>query len=364
MSAPTPRPGILDIAPYVGGESKLAGVSRVIKLSSNEGALGPSPKALQAYQAAASDIHRYPDGHAVALRASIGKAYGLDPARIVCGCGSDELLQLLVRAYAGPGDEVLHSRHAFIIYSISALSCGATPVAADEVDLTASVDNLLAKVSERTKLVFLTNPNNPTGTYLPAAEVKRLRDGLPPHVLLVVDAAYAEYVERNDYTPGVELVDGGDNVVMTRTFSKAYALGGMRVGWAYCPPVIADVLNRIRGPFSVSGAALAAAQAAMEDEDYLALVKRHNDYWLPWLSDQLAALGLTVVPSTANFLLVRFPEVPGKSAADADAALRKQGIIVRRVASYDLPDCLRITIGRDDEMQAVVAALTDFVGGK
>jgi histidinol-phosphate aminotransferase len=362
MTAPTPRPGILDISPYVGGVSKLAGVDRVIKLSSNEGALGPSPKAIAAYQAVAAEMHRYPDGHATKLRQALAAKFELDAERIVCGCGSDELLQLLVRAYAGPGDEVVYSRHGFLIYEIATRSCGATPVAAEEVELTAHVDNLLAAVTPATKLLFLTNPNNPTGTYLPAAEVKRLRDGLPAHVLLVIDAAYAEYVVRADYTSGAELVELGDNTVMTRTFSKLYGMGGMRLGWAYCPAAIADVLNRIRGPFSVSSAALAAGQAALEDTKFAEQVRRNNIVWLPWLTAELTHLGLTVTPSCANFILVTFPREAGRDALAADAFLRGQGIIVRAVGAYGLPDSLRITIGRGDEMQAVVEALRQFLG--
>lgn len=362
MASPKPRPGILDLSPYVGGESKLAGVQRIIKLSSNEGALGPSPKAVAAYCAVATEMHRYPDGHAVALRRALALAYGLDGERIVCGAGSDELLQLLVRAYVGPADEVLYSRHGFLIYPIAAMSVGATPVAADEVALTASVDHLLAAVTPRTRIVFVANPNNPTGTYLPAAEMKRLRDGLPEDVLLVIDAAYAEFVQRNDYSAGADLVEACDNVVMTRTFSKIYAMGGLRLGWAYCPGPIADVLNRIRGPFNVSSAALAAGQAAVEDSGFVALAQHHNEYWRGWLADQLTRLGLTVVPSVANFVLVRFPTAAGRDAAAADAHLRSQGLIVRAMGSYGLPDSLRITIGRDDELRAVVAALSEFMG--
>ncbi|HSV28892.1 MAG TPA: histidinol-phosphate transaminase, partial [Candidatus Omnitrophota bacterium] len=235
MTAPTPRPGIMDIKPYVGGESDIKGVSRVIKLSSNEGALGPSPKAMDAFKAMAHDMHRYPDGGATQLRKALAARWGVDADRIVCGAGSDELLGILCRAYAGPGDEVLYSAHGFLMYGIAAKSCGATPVTAPEVDLTASVDNLLKAVTPRTRIVFLANPNNPTGTYLPADEVKRLRAGLRPDILLVIDAAYAEFVSKNDYTPGIELVDAGDNTVMCRTFSKIFALGGLRLGWAYCP---------------------------------------------------------------------------------------------------------------------------------
>jgi histidinol-phosphate aminotransferase len=352
----------LDITPYAGGESKLFGADRVIKLSSNEGALGPSPKAMAAYRAQAAELHRYPDGSAADLRKTLAARFGLDAERIVCGAGSDELLQLLVHGYAGVGDEVLHSRYGFLIYPIDAKSNGATPVAADEVNLTTSVDHLLAAVTERTRIVFVANPNNPTGTYLPADEMKRLREGLPDHVLLVIDAAYAEFVDRNDYSAGAELVEAGDNVVMTRTFSKIYAMGGLRLGWAYCPPAVADVLNRIRGPFNVTSSALAAGQAAVEDTDFVDLVFRHNKYWRDWFVRSLEEIGLESVPSVANFVLVRFPKTSGQDAAAADAFLRGRGIIVRPMRSYGLPDCLRITIGRDDEMQAVMTALKEFRG--
>ncbi len=361
MTAPTPRPGIMDIKPYVGGESKLDGVVRVTKLSSNEGALGPSPKAVKALEGMAGDMHRYPDGGATRLRQALALRWGLDAERIVCGAGSDELLGLLVRAYAGPGDEVLYSRHGFLMYSIAAKACGATPVTAPETGLTADVDNLLAAVTPRTRIVFLANPNNPTGTYLPAGEVGRLRAGLRDDILLVIDAAYAEFVSRNDYTPGVELVDAGANTVMSRTFSKIYALGGLRLGWAYCPPAIADVLNRVRNPFNVGSSALAAGQAALEDTAYMDLCKGHNDYWLDWMQSAIAGLGLTVTPSVCNFVLVHFPTEAGRDAAAADAHLRSRGLIVRAVGSYGLGHCLRITIGTAEENQMVVAALADFL---
>ncbi len=360
MNAPVARPGIMDINPYVGGESALPGVTRVIKLASNEGALGPSPRAVEAYKAIADDLHRYPDGGAGRLRDALAARYGLDASRIVCGAGSDELLGLLCRAYAGPGDEVLYSAHGFLMYAIAAKTAGATPVTAPEVDLRAHVDNLLAKVSERTKICFIANPNNPTGTYITAEELKRLRAGLPDHVLLVVDAAYAEFVDRNDYSNGVELVEAGNNTVMTRTFSKLYALGGLRLGWAYCPENVAGVLNRVRNPFNVASPALAAGLAALQDTEFAQLCKAHNDYWLPWMIERVAALGLTVTPSVCNFVLVRFGTA--ERAKEADAFLRSKGIIGRAMGGYGLPDSLRITIGRDDENQAVVAALAEFVG--
>jgi histidinol-phosphate aminotransferase len=360
-SAPVPGPGILDIAPYIGGEAKAEGFDRPIRLASNESALGPSPKAMAAYRALAGEIHRYPDGSAAELREALGRRHGLDPARIVCGAGSDELIALLQRAYAGPGTEVLYSRHGFLMYPIGALAVGATPVAVPERSLTADVDGFLARVTERTRIVFIANPNNPTGTYLSINEMNRLHAGLPPHVVLVIDAAYAEFVNRNDYEAGITLVDRAENVVMLRTFSKIYALAGLRLGWAYCPPAIADVLNRIRGPFNVNAAALAAGVAAVEDVAAVKRARAHNDQWLPWLSEQLAALGLELTPSVGNFVLPRFPDEPRHNADAAFAFLQSRGILTRQMGGYGLPQCLRITIGTGEEMEAVAAALAEFM---
>ncbi len=270
---PIPRQGILDIAPYVPGTSALPGARQAIKLSSNETPFGPSPRAVEAYLAAAATLSRYPDGSARPLREALAKLYGLDPARIVCGAGSDELLNLLAQAYLGPGDEAIYTEHGFLVYRIAILARGAVPVVAPEKDLTADVDAILARVTPRTRIVFIANPNNPTGTYLSFDEVKRLRAGLPDDVLLVLDAAYAEYVRRNDYEAGIELVATTHNTVMTRTFSKIYGLASLRLGWAYCPAPVADALNRIRGPFNVSGPAIAAGIAALEDQAH---VQRHG----------------------------------------------------------------------------------------
>ncbi len=357
---PAVQPGIMAITPYMGGESSLQGAAKVIKLASNEGAFGPSPAAMKAFEQASRTLHRYPDGHCMALREALGRRYGLDPERIVCGAGSDELLVLLCHAYAGPGDEVLYSAHGFLMYPISARSAGATPVAAPEKNLTADVDALLARVTPRTRVLFIANPNNPTGSYLTADALQSLRDGLPRHVLLVIDAAYAEFVERNDYSDGVALVDAGDNTVVTRTFSKIFGLGGLRIGWAFCPPAVADVLNRVRNPFNVASPAQAAAIAALGDIAFVERGRAHNTQWRDWLSTVLDAKGLTVAPSVANFVLVRFARPPGRDAAAADAFLRQRGIIVRRMDSYGLPDSLRITIGLEDEVRAAAQALADF----
>lgn len=360
--APVPRPGILDIAPYVGGRS-VSAAARTIKLASNEAALGPSPRALEAYAAAAKTLHRYPDGGAGALRQALARRFDLPADRLVCGAGSDELITLLVRAYAGPGDEVLQTEHGFLVYALSALSVGARPVLAPERDLTTDVDALLAAVTPATRLVFIANPNNPTGTYIPAAAVRRLADGLPSDVVLVLDSAYAEFVDRNDYDAGAALVAERDNVVMLRTFSKIYGLAALRLGWGFGPPAVIDVLNRLRGPFNVSTAAQAAGIAALDDHDFLEAGRRHNAEWRAWTAARLAQLGLAVVPSVANFVLVRFPDAPGRTAADADAFLTARGILLRRVTAYGLPGHLRLSIGLGEDCAAAVAAIADFLRG-
>ncbi len=361
MASLRPRPGILEIEPYVGGKAELPGVAKVIKLSANECALGPSPAATEAVRAVAGRLHMYPDGDSRELRSAIGRRFALDPARIICGAGSDELIQLLMRCYAGPGDEILYSAHGFLMFKLSALSVGAVPVAAPERNLVADVDALLARVTSRTRMVFLANPNNPTGSYLPIGEVLRLHAGLPDDVLLVLDAAYAEYVDRPDYAAGIELVDQADNVVMTRTFSKLFGLAALRLGWLYAQPELVGVLNRVRGPFNVSGLAQAAGVAALADHEHQAAVKAHNDLWLPRMTQAIAGLGLTVHPSIANFVLIEFPTGGAKSAAAASAHLERQGVIARAMAAYDLPHCLRLTIGAEADNRAALAGLQSFM---
>ncbi len=360
---PVPRPGVSAIEAYIPGKSGAPGAHKVHKLSSNETPLGPSPAALAALQASAASLALYPDGNSTALRGAIAARYGLDPARIVCGAGSDELLSLLAYAYVGPGDEGLFSAHGFLVYRIAVLAAGGTPVAAPERDLTTDVDALLARVSERTKIVYVANPNNPTGTYLPFEEVRRLHAGLPPHVLLVLDGAYAEYVRRNDYSAGLDLVLEADNVVMTRTFSKIHGLAALRIGWMVAPAHVTDAVNRIRGPFNLSSAAIAAGAAAIADEAHVAAAVAHNTVWLDRLTEAVTGLGLAVTPSVGNFLLVHFPAEAGRSAAEADAYLAGRGVIVRRVSAYGLPDALRVTVGGAEANAAFLAALTDFVRG-
>jgi histidinol-phosphate aminotransferase len=361
MASLRPRPGILEIEPYVGGKAEVDGAASVIKLSANESAIGPSPRAVEALRASAATIHRYPDGAARALRAALGERFRLDPERIVCGAGSDELIQLLMRAYAGPGDEILYSAHGFLMYKLTALGVGATPVAAPERALRADVDALLERLTSRTRMVFLANPNNPTGSHLTPDELGRLHAGLPEDVLLVIDAAYAEYVRRNDYTSGLELVDRADNVVMTRTFSKLFGLAALRLGWLYAPAAVVEVLHRVRGPFNVGTPAQVAGIAALEDLDHQDRSLAHNDLWLPWLAAQLGTLGLTVHPSIANFLLVEFARAGSRTAAAASSWLEERGILARPMAAYGLPHCLRISVGLEAENRAVVAALGEFM---
>ena len=362
MQRPQPRPGVLAIDPYVPGKSAAPGVARVFKLSSNETPLGPSPQAIAAYRAVADHLQDYPDGAATPLREAIGRAFGLDPGRIVCGAGSDDLLNLLADAYLQDGDEAIHTTHGFLVYPIATLGSGAQPVAAAEKNYTADVDAILAAVSARTKIVFLANPNNPTGTYIGFDEVKRLHRALPAHVLLVLDAAYAEYVRRNDYESGIELVATSDNVVMCRTFSKIYGLAALRLGWMYGPAHVVDAVNRIRGPFNVNAAAMAAGVAAVADAAHIEAARAHNEKWLAWLSAEIRKLGLEVTPSVANFVLIHFPKQKGRSAVDADAFLTGRGLILRRVAAYHLPDALRMTVGTEEANRLVVEALAAFTG--
>jgi histidinol-phosphate aminotransferase len=357
---PQPKPGILDIAAYVPGKSGAKG-AKVHKLSSNESPIGASQRAIDAYKAAANTLELYPDGAATLLRNAIAGRFGLKAENIVCGAGSDELLQLLAHAYLSPGDEAIYSQYGFLVYPIAIQSNGATAVVAPEKNYLADVDAILARVNARTKIVFLANPNNPTGRYLPFSDVKRLHAGLPGHVLLVLDAAYAEYVRRNDYEAGIELVATSDNVVMTRTYSKIFGLAALRLGWAYCPAHVADVLNRVRGPFNISAPAIAAGVAAIEDHDFVERAVSHNEQWLPWVTSELTALGLEITPSVGNFVLAHFPRTDRHNAHAADAHLQEHGFVVRRMDAYGLPNALRITIGTEEANRGLVACLKSFL---
>ncbi len=362
LTRPQPRPGVLDIAPYIPGKSSAPGVDKVYKLSSNESPLGPSPHAVEAYRRIGGHLEDYPDGASTALREAIASAYGLDPDRIVCGAGSDDLLNLIARAYLRDGDEAVHATHGFLVYPIATLGAGARPVVAPETNYTVSVDAMLQAVTPHTKIVFVANPNNPTGTYIPFDEVKRLHNGLPPHVLLVLDAAYAEYVQRNDYESGIELVATSENVVMCRTFSKIHGLAALRLGWMYGPAHVIDAINRIRGPFNVNAPAIAAGIAAIRDAAHIEYSRAHNARWLPWLTEEIARLGLKVTPSVANFILIHFPDAKGKTARDADTFLTKRGLVLRQVGAYHLPNALRMSVGTEEANRLVVKALAEFLG--
>ncbi|MBT3333233.1 MAG: histidinol-phosphate transaminase [Rhodospirillaceae bacterium] len=361
MTTPTPIQGILDITPYVGGDASVEGLARVVKLSSNEGATGASPKAKAAFREVAENLHRYPDGSSADLRAALAEKYGLNINGIICGNGSDEIISHLIHSYAGAGDEVVYPEHGFLMYPLGAMASGATPVKAAEDDFTTSVDAILGVVTDRTKMVFVANPNNPTGTYISNAEMQRLRAGLPDDVMLVIDSAYAEFVSRNDYNAGIEMVEAHDNVVMTRTFSKIYGLGGLRLGWAYCPEEIAMVFHRVRGPFNVNAGALAAGLAALLDVAHTDAARAHNDQWLAWMQDECNRLQLSFIPSVGNFLTIKFDDAGPGSAAAAQEFLSARGILPRGIAAYGLAAYLRFTIGLEDENRLVIAAIEEFL---
>ncbi len=356
----SPKPGIEKIALYQGGDAHVDGVNRSVKLSSNENPLGASEAAQDAYRALAGDLQLYPSTDHSELRQAIADVHDLEKRNIICGAGSDEIISFLCNAYAGPGDEVLYSEHGFLMYPISAKVAGATPVTAPETDRCTDIDALIAGVNERTRLVFVANPNNPTGTMVSNDDLARLADALPDTCMLVIDGAYAEYVDG--YDGGASIVAARDNVVMTRTFSKIYGLGGLRVGWAYAPDHVIDTLNRVRGPFNVSSPGLAAANAAMLDRAYVDHCRETNTRWRDWMAQELAEIGIPSDPSAANFILARFTD--DQTAVDADAWLRKFGLITRRVAGYGLPHCLRITVGDEEACRSVVKYLGEFQAGQ
>ncbi len=361
-SRPEPKAGILDIEPYKPGKSTAEGVADPVKLSSNENILGSSPLARAAFVAAADSLHMYPDGRANRLRAAVTAHFGLEPERLVFGDGTDELLHLINQAFLEPGDNIVMGRHGFSAYAIGARACQAEVRFADEPGYRLSVDALLELVDDRTRLVFVTNPANPTGTFLTGEELARLHAGLPADVVLVLDEAYAEFATDPSFGAGAALARTAQNVVVTRTFSKLHGLAALRVGWAYCPEHIADALDRIRAPFNTSIAGQEAAVAALADVDFQQRSVEHVDRWRAWLTQQLGGLGLEVIPSQANFVLVEFPTTPGRTAAEVDRFLASRGLIVRAVAGYGLPHHLRITIGLEEHNRALVVALSELMG--
>lgn len=359
MTVIAPQPGIMDIQLYQGGASHVVGLENVVKLSSNENPLGPSDKAKEAFRRASHDLHRYPSSDHGPLRAAIANVLELNPERIICGAGSDEIITFLCQAYAGPGTEVVHTEHGFGMYKISALAAGATPVEVKERERVTDVDAILTACTDKTRLVFIANPNNPTGTMISEGEVLRLAEGIPDTALLVLDGAYAEYVEG--YDGGAALVDTRENVVMTRTFSKIHGLGGLRVGWGYAPQHVLEVLNRVRGPFNVSQAGLNAAEAAIRDTAHTEHCRIENARCRTWLADALAEIGVPSDVSCANFVLARFASADEAKAVNEH--LMTQGLLVRPVGSYNLPNCLRITVGDEASCRRVVAAVRKLKNG-
>ncbi|MEP5761684.1 MAG: histidinol-phosphate transaminase [Litoreibacter sp.] len=351
------QPGISEIALYQGGKSSLTGMTDVVKLSSNENPYGPSPRASDALRQAAGDLHLYPSTTHDELREAIAEVHELDEDQVICGVGSDEIISFICYAFAGPGDEVLYTEHGFGMYKISALAAGATPVSVPERDRATDVDALIEAVTENTKIVFIANPNNPTGTMIDVSELERLADGLPDHTLLVLDGAYAEYVDG--YDAGLSVINARENVFMTRTFSKIYGLGGLRIGWGYGPRDLIDTMNRIRGPFNLSTPALKAAEAAVRDQGYVDRCRKENSRLRHVLANELAELGIPSDPSECNFILARFRDEA--QATGADNYLQSTGIIVRQVSSYGLPHCLRITVGNEASCKRVVAAVKEFL---
>jgi len=354
-----PNPGILDIAAYVGGESKAEGATRIIKLSSNENPFGACPKALQALS---NDLHleKYPDGNCIELRKIIAAKFKLEENRIVCGAGSDELIGLLCKAYVAPGDEVIYATHSFLMYGIFAKACGAVCIETPEKDLTPDLDAMLAAVTPKTRIVFLTNPNNPTGSFNKPADIKKFREVLREDILLVLDDAYAEYASATTgYENGFALAKNSGNIVVLRTFSKIFGLAGLRLGYGYCPADIADILNRVRGPFNVSVPAQVAGIAALSDDAFIERSVSHNTEWRAWTVKELSSNRLKVWPSAGNFVLVSF-----KDEAQAEACrahLKAKGILVRQMGAYKLPECLRISIGTGEEMQLAVLAIKEYL---
>lgn len=360
LTAPAPKAGILDIAPYVGGKSKLAGVAEPIKLSSNENALKCSPKATQAFLDAQANLFRYPDGVAAPLREAVARHHNLEADRLLFGAGSDEVFALLNQTYLEPGDNIVTGQYGFLAYRISARACQAEVRLAPEPDLRADIDAILSLVDARTKIVYLSNPSNPTGSWNTPEEVARLHASLPSSVLLVVDEAYAEYVTEQTWTTALPLARVSDNVIVTRTFSKIHGLAGLRVGFGYMPKAVVEAVDRIRLPFNVNLPGQFAAIAALEDKAHVEASRELVVEWLPRLTQEIRGLGYETFPSAGNFLLIRFKDVDTAKAADAH--LQQNGIIVRPVGGYGLFDCLRVTIGVEAENRAFLDALASFKG--
>lgn len=359
---PVPKPGVMDIHAYVGGKSKVEGIAHPVKLSSNENILGSSDKAKQAYRDAVDRLHIYPDGKANILRAAVAERFKLEPERLTFGDGSDEIFALLNQVYLEPGDNIVQGEHGFAAYAIGARACQGEVRLAKEVNHRIDIDEVVKCVDERTRLVFIANPANPTGSWLTGQEIRDLHAALPPSVILVLDGAYAEFCSDPRFEDGLDLARTAENVIVTRTFSKIHGLAALRVGWGYAPSHIIEPIERIRPPFNTSIPGQEAAVAALFDDDFQARSLALVEQWRPWMAQQLGGIGLEVTPSAANFVLATFKATPGKTAREAEAFLASKGYLVRGVGNYNLPNAIRITIGLEEHNRAVVELLTAFMG--
>ena len=360
MNYPTPRSTIAEMVRYQPNLS-VNKSQRVIRLSANEGAFGPSPKAKAVLTNIGESMHWYPEEEPLALAEALGKKYNLDSSKMVFGCGSDELIMSICQAFIGPDDEAIHSEYGFIMYPMSIKVAGGRPISAPDVNFKVDVDAILERITDRTRVVFLANPNNPTGSYLSRTEVNKLHRGLPNNILLVIDSAYAEFVVRNDYSDGSELVDNFDNVIMLRTFSKLYAMAGLRLGWGYGPAHVTDALHVVKQPFGANRAAVEAAIAAIDDQEFIDKSVEHNLIWQPWTAAEFEKLGLKCLPSVTNFLMVKFPQKLGSTAEDASKYLSDRGILTRGMSGYGAPEYLRLSIGTEEEMRTVVNTVAEFL---
>ena len=361
MKNPIPNSHLSDLKSYKGGESKLSGIDTIFKLSSNENPFGPSKLVIESYNEAINDITVYPDPSNNELIKKLSDFYSLNFERIVCGCGSDELLHLLARAYLSGNDEAIVSENCFAVYPLAIKASGARVVRAREINFETQINSILDLVNNATKMVFLANPNNPTGSIIPYEDILELQKKLPSNILLVLDEAYAEYVKGENYKNYFDLVDNNHNVVVTRTFSKVYGLAGLRVGWAYCPPEVVEILNRLRIPFSVNSSAQRVAIAALDDQNHVTKSVRHNALWLSKMEEELKSLGFSVFPSNCNFLLIEVTSDLGFNANDVYEFLCSEGIIVRQMNEYNLPNYLRITIGTEKANKLIISSLSEFM---
>ena len=356
-----PKRGIDTIKIYKGGTSKISGIKNIIKLSSNESPLGPSKKAIDAYQKSSSKLSRYPELTAESLQQIVASKFNLNSDQIICGTGSDEILIFVALAFCSPGDEIIHAQHGFEMYPIVTKYVGAESVLAEEIDYKISINSILDNVSDSTKIIFIANPNNPTSTYLNRKELRLLMNKISKNIVVVIDAAYAEFTDADDYDRTFDLANEYENVIITRTFSKAYSLAGLRLGWGYASKILIDIIKKVRPPFNLPHGAIAAGIAALHDDDHLHKVVKHNSNIKSWFIDELNNLGFKAYKTQANFVFVLIPEKENQSASIINDYLISNGIAVRYLLSYGLDNALRITLGTREELDLTIKMLKEFV---